>query len=70
MAVAEPAATVELHELAARIDVHPLPRSLAIADRLGDQPATDTAMLPVRVYGGIEQEEVDAAVPGDIDKAD
>jgi len=27
-------------------------------------------MLPVRVYGGIEQEEVDAAVPGDIDKAD
>ena len=53
------------------VDVQPLAaRGLGFFGRDGDQPGADPVVLGAFGHQGVENEGVDAAVPGDVDEAD
>src|SRR6185437_11438317 len=65
------AAEVERAEMVLEVDVQPLAaRGLGFFGRDGDQPGADPVVLGAFGDQGVEDEGVDAAVPGDVDEAD
>ena len=67
----EAAGVVEGLELGVEVDVEPI-EAAGFRDVAGvvDELATDAAAAVVRVDGGLEEEGVDAAVPGGVDETD